>query len=201
MNKTLCIILFISIYSCGGPGGGTTITDGINTLDHRIFITAGTTTGKIISGVLTGLDAADKICKDAAEGAGLNRDYKAILGTPTTTAKSRLILSGKILMVAGTQTITIADSSDDLWNADTTQLQYAITLNENETQVSTSEHVWSGTESDGTSNTDACVNWTSLLNTDDGAAGNIGSTDENWIYNPSLSKNCSTLGHLYCISQ
>lgn len=197
MKKKIATLFFTSLIlvACGGPDNTPEEEDGVSPGEHRIFITSNT-----FDGNMSGLTGADQNCKDRAEAAGLTKDYKAILSDGTNSAASRLVFSGAIYLVHGSNKDKIADSNTALFSADTTNFSYQINRDENGSLI-TAKEVWTGSSvEDGTSGTDNCTNWTSNSGAVDGEYGTNDSVDGTWIGNTS-AKACSDSKHLYCISQ
>jgi hypothetical protein len=199
--KKLIISLSASILisSCGGPNGTSVETDGILPGEHRVFITKSSSIkADFSSSGSNGLVGADKLCDTYAKAAGLELTYKAILSDGSTMAKNRLVFIGSIYTVTGSIKTKVAESSVELWNADTVPLLSKIDWNEDGMSVS-SGNVWTGSNSDGTIDGDHCDNWTDV-SAGNGHLGDVNETGQKWISNQSLVCN-GTTAHLYCISQ
>jgi hypothetical protein len=199
MKKILIIISASIIFiSCGGADNNTVDIDGVRPTEHRVFITkAGTIKGDFSSSSTTGLAGADELCNTYADAAGLTKDYKAILTDGTNTAKDRLVFTGAIYTVTGSEKRKVADSSVELFNADTVPLLSKIDWDEDGMSVS-SGNVWTGSNTDGTNDGAHCTNWTDAT-TGTGNAGDVNETGQKWIDNNPLA--CTSTAHLYCISQ
>jgi len=200
MKKILIIISASIIFiSCGGADNNTIDIDGVRPTEYRVFITkAGTIKGDFSSSSTTGLAGADELCNTYAEAAGLTKDYKAILSDSSTTAKSRLVFTGAIYTVSGSIKTKVADSSVELFNADTVSILSKIDWDEEGMSVS-SGNVWTGSNVDGTSDGNDCTNWTVVTSGTNGNSGDVNQIDGKWIDNANLA--CNLTAHLYCISQ
>jgi hypothetical protein len=201
MLKSIPFILscFILVSSCGGASGDGSSTDGVEALEHRIFLTSESHNGKIVEvGGLEALEAADAICLRLAKAASLERKYKAILSTDSETAKDRLVITGAIYTVAGTEKTKIFQTSATLWDSDNTPLLNDINRDESGTLIIGSAPVWSGTQNNGGSDSN-CLNWKSDLGTEDARVGVRGSQSDTWL--DSSDNPCSNTYPFYCISQ
>jgi len=169
---------------------------------RRVFITSKTYTSNF-----GGLSVADKACNDAATSAGLGGNWAAWLSTKATSAASRLehatvpyqLLDGTVIATN--------------WTALTFgTLSTAINMNEYEKAVPmvyyTSGFAWTGTNSDGTTNTaytdSTCSDWAFVSTGDDsqhvGACGIDNQTNYNWTAYASYCEMAATLS-FYCIEQ
>jgi hypothetical protein len=187
----LSFTLIQALVSCGieatGEGEG---NDGVGTNEYRIFVTSSTTDGD-----MGGLAGADTLCTNAANSAGLSRNYKALLSTSSTDAVNRLNFTGPIYVVSQGVKTLIAGSGSELWNDNTNN---GARIDKDENGLTVSGSVWTGTNSDGTLFTSqACSDWTSTA-----AVGWTGSTDQfddRWV--ESTSGTCVSEFHIYCVSQ
>jgi hypothetical protein len=200
--KNLIILISVSIIftSCGGADNDTVEIDGVLPSEHRVFITKNSSIkADFSSSGLSGLAGADRLCDTYAQAAGLTKDYKAILSDANIMAKDRLVLTGSIYTVSGSIKIKVAESSVELWNADTVDLLSKIDWDEDGKSVS-SANVWTGSNADGTIDGDHCDSWTDTSAGKNGQLGDVDETGQLWISKQSLT--ClSTVAHLYCISQ
>jgi hypothetical protein len=199
-NYLLLLLLSIAV-SCGGPSSSGS-PDGVDVLDHVIFVSSVTNSGKFKDDdtSLEGLDAADKLCKDLAKEANLTRDYKAILSDTAKDATSRLFISGAIYTVAGSETTLIAQTATDLWNASAVELKNSIARDETGSFITGSDEVWTGSSSSGTKNTENCLNWKDETSGNSGTVGQLGNVSGFWLDN-TTDKLCNTQKRIYCISQ
>lgn len=175
------------LISCGSPSSGDLI-DEVSDGEHRVFITSTTTDGN-----LGGITGGDSICSARAEAAGLKRTYKAILSDGSSNAKDRLTLTGAVFSFAGSKKTTIVDLGADLWNGN---LLSAIAYDE--LGNSSTNDVWTGTDSDGNAFFDRCSDWSTNSSGTDGLAGDPQSSGQNAFENGPES--CDQLLSLYCIS-
>jgi hypothetical protein len=193
MKKSLMLtsVLFISL-SCGGPENGGENSDGVDTLEHRIFVTSTSYNGN-----LGGLTGADAKCKSVAQNAGLRRDYKAIVSNVSTNIADRLTITGSIYKVVGSNKVLIADSASALWSP---PLLSAVDRNENEASVTSGSQVWTGSADDGTKALNFCDNWNSNSVSQQGDYGIADRTDGQWL-DAGSNSTCNNSKRLYCISQ
>lgn len=199
MKKLSSIICAIFLASCGGPANEATNSDGVSSSEHRIFITSTTTDGAMTGGVgATGIEKADSLCQTTADNAGLIRDYKAIISTSDNKANQRIIISGAIYTIAGSNKTKIAESSSDFWSASTTNLLNPINRDESENYV-TNATAWTGTDEEGNGTDEDCTDW-STNSTGTGDYGDNDEVDAAWVES-TTSDNCSNSKRLYCISQ
>ncbi len=187
--------MILTACGSGTPGDGSS-SDGVNSDDHRVFVTSTSYDGN-----LGGISGADTKCATAATAAGLERTYKAIITTADadTTAFKRLNFSGAIYTVdASDNSALVAASGADLWLAETKALLNDINLDENGATVSKTP--WTGTSSDGgVISTSHCSSWTVNSAGTDGEIGDTGRSDDRWV---ELGlENCSNQNPIYCISQ
>ena len=153
MSRISGLVFLFVMISCGGQDSSDK-KDGIADSDHRIFVTSLTFTGN-----MGGVDAADTLCSQAANSAGLERTYKAILSTSAIDAEVRLNITGGIYMFTDSSTpVLIAASGIDLWGTDSDPLKNAINRTEQYSIVN--DNIWTGTNSEGgTFSTQNCNNW------------------------------------------
>jgi hypothetical protein len=199
MKKIIPVLCTFLVSSCGGPANEPTNSDGVSASEHRIFITSTTTDGAMTGGVgATGIDKADNLCQTAADNAGLIRDYKAIISTSDNKANQRIIISGAIYTIAGSNKTKIAESSSDFWSASTTNLLNPINRDEIGNYV-TNATAWTGTDEEGNGTNEDCADWS----TNSTGTGDYGDNDEvtdAWVES-TTPDNCSNSKRLYCISQ
>lgn len=190
MRKILMLTFFAGLVSCGVQDSSEQ-EDGISDSDHRIFVT-----GAVFNGAMGGLAGADTLCKQAAEGAGLTRQYRAILSNSTDDAEKRLNITGGVYMFTNSSTRTlIAASGIDLWGTNIDPLKNEI--NRSEQYAIITDSVWTGTGNEGgqiAGNT--CNDWT--LTSGTGFYGNPNQVNSDWVED--TPENCTNTNHLYCIS-
>lgn len=187
------IPLAIIFASCGSAEGDSK-SDGLDSVDHRIFVTS-----LDYAGDLGGLEGADLKCKSLAEAAGLTREYKAILSTDTEQARDRLNLIGAVYIFDESKNKQeVVSVGLDLWSS---QLEVLVELDERgERRIST---VWTGTDSDGGNSGASAPNCSGWTSSDAGASGMVGDNQslfDLWLEEPS-SISCDSLKPIYCISQ
>ncbi len=202
-KKSLLFLAVSLVISCGGPSASGE-PDGVDAVDHRLFVSSTTNTGKFEDGSLEGLAAADKFCNDLAEDVNLTRDYKAVMSDSITDAKTRLFITGAIYTVAGSEKTLIAESATDFWNASATDLKNNISRDETGAFLSGNDQVWTGSSSAGTKNTTHCSDWkveeAGVNDPNKGTVGELSRIDGLWIDN-TTEVNCNLSLRVYCISQ
>lgn len=176
--------------------------DGVSGLDHRIFVTKDSFKGDFSSYI-----SPDDACQSAAQAAGLQRIYRAILSYSTTggDAKDRLGYgTGYIYIInkAGSAVVVTDKGFDGLWNSSSVNLNVAINIDEYGNSIPGAVNIFTGTKADGTKSgsgiADFCNNWKSS-STHTVRVGDASQTDGKWV--DSLDGGCSMEAHLYCISQ
>ena len=200
MKKLLPVLFILLLASCGGPDNEPEASDGVESTEHRIFITKATTDGAMTGGSGSdGLAKADDICISSARAAGLARTYKAVIGTFDTRANQRIIITGAIYTIAGTTKTEVADSSATFWSASTTNLSNPINRDEDGTYVTNAE-AWTGSSEEGAGTDDDCLDWTDNSAGESGEYGDNDSVNATWIESGTPAS-CNNSKHLYCISQ
>jgi hypothetical protein len=167
---------------------------------RRIFVTSTVYTGGAIGGVA----GADTICQTLATAALLTGNYKAWLSDMQTHATNRVShpLAGYQL-VNGTR---VANSYNGFISG---ALLHPINLNEKGVAAALATgncvtpmtpFAWTNTTPKGLRNGMSCQNWSSALNTDDGAGGSPLAMDATWT-NLGCASTCDLNGSLYCLEQ
>jgi hypothetical protein len=202
VKKYFLLICIFSFASCGGADTGGA-SDGLDSSDHRVFVTSSTTNGEFLAGVddsIVGVAAADQICEDLADSAGLTRTYKAIISDDSADAKTRLFITGAIYTVAGSASTLIANTETEFWAASSTALINDIDRDESGTFISDSSKVWTGSSNTGTKNTENCNDWKVDTSGTTGSTGQLGYVNGLWLDNTEDIA-CNQYLRLYCISQ
>ena len=156
---------------------------------HRIFVNP-----TFSKGDLGGLSGADSDCQSAAQSAGLEGTWKAVLSTSNKTAKTRLDVQGAVVRMDGTK---VADSESDLWDG---KIEATVTNDASGSEVMRS--CWTGTDKNGGATGTDCNGWTSAKNGDRATFGYGTNTDAKWIHNKNGYINelpCDIELALYCI--
>ena len=167
----------------------TTAVDG-----YKIFITSTTHTGAI-----GGLGQADKICRDRAAAAGLNGYYMAWLSESTAATGPATRFTKPTTIYQRVDGTTVANNWTDL--ADGTLIAG---INKDESNVTRSGFVWSGTTSAGVARaiTYTCQDWLSSSITDDATLGTIASATSTWADNGTGAlDDCGSSFRFYCVQQ
>jgi hypothetical protein len=178
--------------------------DGVSGLDHRIFVTKDS-----FKGNFSGYSSPDDACQAAAQAAGLQRIYRAILSYSTTggQAKDRLgDSSGYIYIIdnMGAAFVVTKGYLDPggLWDTSLVNLTTAINMDEYGNLISGAVNVFTGTNADGTKSgsaaADFCNNWKSS-SSHTVRFGEASQVDGKWV--DYSAGDCSVDAHLYCISQ
>lgn len=160
----------------------------------RVFVTSTTQTG-----ALGGLDGADTICQNLAEGAGLTGTYRAWLSYDGESPATRFLQSpDPYVLIDGTR---IADNWDDLTDE---SIQAKINLTE-KGGIKEKFWSWTNTAADGTAaespgNGTDCEGWTIGDSSAFGTWGSSDFQDRNWSYG-GPGQICDTSYGLYCFEQ
>lgn len=192
MRTLLILGISIIISACGGEAGDASFTDGIASGEHRVFVTSST-----FQGGFGGLSSADSECQNIAQSAGLELTYKAILSSDSSSASSRLFLTGAVYSIDSTGArVQITEDGSDLWlSGGFPELINFITMDE--FGLNRTGNVWTGTNDNGSSagSGETCLSWTGVGS---GRTGTIGGTNGAWLDNS--TQLCSNFFRLYCIS-
>ena len=176
--------------------------DGVSGLDHRIFVTKDSFKGDFSS-----YSSPDDACQAAAQAAGLQRVYRAILSYSMTGGDASSLLgygTGYIYIIdnMGAALVVTDKGFDGLWNSSSVNLSTAINRDEYGNVISGAVNVFTGTKADGKKSgsviADFCNNWKSssahLVR-----VGDASQKDGKWLDN--MDGDCAMDAHLYCISQ
>jgi hypothetical protein len=157
-----------------------------------VFVTSETWVGSLLGGV----DGADAKCQARAVEAGApsirGRPFVAWLSAPGTSAGSRVAETGDGIFVRPDD-VRIADGLAELLGG---KLDVEIDVDEN-SDVVTSNGVWTGTLLDGGGASDTCDGWVANVQ---GMLGKTVARDPSWT--ASAPSPCgSTYEHLYCFER
>lgn len=134
----------------------------------------------------------DAVCQQLADNSSLvpNGTYVAWLSNSTVSARDRLEDSStfRYLNLYGN---VIAEGWDDLVDG---ALENGILWDE--TGSSNSGPAWTGTNTDGTSTTDNCNDWSSATSSYNGKTGYPGTVDSSW--SGRFGSRCGLQNNLYC---
>lgn len=198
MKKLVLGLSFcVFFYSCGEVADGNgTGSDGVGSLEHRIFASSSTHNGN-----LGGASGADTICQNLATAAGLSRSYEALVSTDSEDADDKLRFSGAIYIVDTSDEKTlVAGSGSELWGTDSANLTARINVDEDGNTITTTNNTWTGTNSDGGNQVGRnCSNWSSSSVSIDGFYGNTDSFSATWVENN--FEDCANTNRIYCVSQ
>jgi hypothetical protein len=167
--------------------------------DQRVFVTSTI----FPNADLGGLAGADAHCVQAAENAGIEKNFKAILSARLgQTALSRLIfLDGSIYTRSMTANkILVARNSDAFWNVAIKPLEASISYDENGKSIVGNTDVFTGTTSAGGFSGQSCNGWTSAGPMEFTLRGNALQIGETWVRN-TVALPCDKPARLYCIEQ
>ncbi|MCA9539029.1 MAG: hypothetical protein KC620_09070 [Myxococcales bacterium] len=162
---------------------------------HRVFVTAAE-----LDANLGGVVGADARCAAAAEAAGLQGVWRALISDEGVAARDHVVVRGPIETIAGAR---VAENAADLWDD---SLRHAIDSDETGAPLAGNLHVWTGTDGDG--DPDAQPNtWCNGWGTRGEAAGavDVGRADQRdhrWIslYGAGASAyGCRNRARLYCL--
>ena len=160
----------------------------------RIFTTKATYAGNFMQycpSAATGIEAADCICNNTAQGAGLGGTWKAWISDANTNAIDRIADVGPWYFVDGTTKIF-----NNKTNMTTTPIR-TIARDENGSVFDSQQKTWTGTEFGGTASICNCNNWndTNLMGTE----GWVYGSNSTWTDNGCRA--CVVTNHIYCIEQ
>lgn len=154
-------------------------------------------TSTLHNGNLGGLEGADAICQDLAEGAGLPGVYMAWLSDSTGSPADRFTRATAPYTLRGGP--IIANDWDELTSG---ELSRALNKTEQGTGGALSSRVWTNTASDGTARTDtpkSCANWSSDSAGVSGYDGMLSSISATWTARDEST--CNSTIRLYCFQQ
>ncbi len=155
-----------------------------------VFVTSTSYAGNSFNGSLT---VADKYCTDMVRKIGIGGSWKAIMGSTTESAKSRIPWAwSSLIRFDGAE---VAKSINDLFDN-----SIGNPINKDENNNDYNGGVWTGVLNSAgemtTLDSDTCYNWTSHY-TIGGRYGLSSSVDGSWI--SSLNSYCYSPNHLYCM--
>jgi len=182
------------------------------------FTTSATGNGNLSSwagaGGATGLAAADAICQAAATSASLPGTYKAWMSDQTNDAYCRVAgYAGKkvnncnlaVLPTAAGPWVRVGDKEpvaptiDKLISPYRVTYRYAST-NENGSEVTFSDNIYTGTLDDGSYSASTCLDWSSNSFSVRGTQGEIAGGGTSWTDAYSIQDpTCDTVGRLRCM--
>ena len=185
-----CMVLG-SLQGCGTDDDG---GDGASLPRERIVFVS----PEGASTLLYSLQGADNLCQGWAEGCGLPGTYKAWLSSSTASPSTRFNKDGEFRRVDG---VLVAEDWADLTDG---TLQAAI--NRDCANVPIDDfwptYVSTGTNVDGTTNPNNCLNWTSQDTGSNKLVGGAASTSSDWTSYSTTPCGSGSLGsYLYCFQQ
>ena len=159
---------------------------------HRVFATSSTWDGDF-----GGTTQADSLCQTAANNAGLNGTWKAIISVQSDEAVNRISLGADVYNMDG----QLVDSQGGFWGLHNAPIRY----DENGKQVG--DRAWTGTDENGQHDGDNegdsgedCSGWTTNDSGTHGEAGRVDRRGYLWASNDQRTEpNCSKKKRLYCI--
>jgi hypothetical protein len=177
--------------------------DGVSGVDRRVFVTKNTFLADF------GGFTPDEKCQEAAQAAGLERIYTAILSYSVNSGDARSRLgdsSGYLYLIdnAGSAFIVTKGllDTDGLWDRSSVNLSTAINMDEYGNSIVGTSSVFTGTKADGTklgtAAADFCNNWKSS-SAHAVRVGDASQVDSKWV--DDTVGDCSVEARLYCISQ
>jgi hypothetical protein len=163
----------------------------------RVFATSTTYNGdlKTAGGGADGLDGGDKLCQTRADAASLGGSWKAWLSSTTVDAIDRLPDVGPWYLI---------DRCTMVFQSKTaiTQSDPMVAIHRNELGVTAATPgFWTGTDSDGTRDSDRCLDWTSAASTEDGAVGGGAASFLPGLWSSFLPSSCDMAMRLICFEQ
>ncbi len=178
------LILAVLAVGCGSDDDGSATEVG-GAADRKIvFVTADTFTGN-----LGGDSAADIICQDRAQAAGLAGTYRAWLSGAAGPAGQK-VADNRYVRVDGA---LVAESQADLLDGSIANL-----INLDASGQARGGDVWTGTLSDGQGSS-SCQQWTVGDSRATGVCGSTGFVNARWTDN--LVPACGVSLRLFCFEQ
>lgn len=172
--------------------------DGTCIYPKRMFVTSTTYNGDLLGkcpGASDGLTAADCLCQERADSAGLLGTWKAWISSATADARDRITDVGPWFFVGSSDTAFA--------NSAALESEPGKAVNRNEYGATTSGKAWTGTGLGGVAIAcpvnDWCQGWTSQFNGNGGLAGNPAESNFKWTQDGCT--NCDQELRLYCIEQ
>ena len=177
--------------------------DGVSGIDRRVFVTKNAFLGDF------GGSTPDSKCQEAAEAAGLQRLYSAILSSSVNSGDARFKVgdgSGNVYSIDEMESALLVAKGltdpDGLWDRSSVNLSTPINRDEYGNVITGSFNVFTGTNMDGSKSgsvaADFCNNWKSS-SAHTVRIGDASQVDGKWVDNG--LGNCSVEARLYCISQ
>ena len=201
MKKHLFFALaFLSLNSCFEL---VDTRDGVSGSDRRVFVTKNTFLGDF------GGSSPDAKCQEAADAAGLQRVYTAILSYSVASGDARSLLgssNGYLYVIDNAASAFVVAKglldTNGLWDRSTVNLSTPINKDEYGNAIVGSPSVFTGTKVDGTKSgttaADFCNNWKSSA-AHSVRVGDSSQVDGKWV--DVDNGDCSVEARLYCISQ
>lgn len=169
-----------------GPPG-----TGVSELPKTVFITS-----EEFDGNLGGVAGADAKCQNAADTAGLGKDWKAWIAIDNTTVPAaRFAFSAH-----GYQTIDGRPLGGTRFDHFPLGLLNALDVDENGQAILDNPSVWTGIRATGAATMFNCIDWTSNSAGDSGSRGITGNTEEAWTALGD-SVDCDDSYRFYCFEQ
>ena len=142
-------------------------------------------------GNLGGISGADTSCNNLASGASLGGTFISWLSNDTLNAIDRIPGDFSGLPFVGTDDVKVADDLTDLTDGSIDSM-----INKNETgyAITDEDHVFTGTDTDGTAGNDNCDNWNNPAV--DNMRGKSNEVSTKWTNEN--TKECSHSSRLYC---
>lgn len=150
-------------------------------------------TSTVHNGNLGGAAGGDAICNTRATAAGFSGNFKAWLGTSSSSAAARMTgYTTNYILPDGT---TVANNFTDL-----TDGSLDIRINRNELNAAVGNtNVWTGANGSGVATANTCTDWTTSSSTIRGTIGRTDRVDNGWSnYNVHY---CNQTRRLYCVQQ
>lgn len=178
-----------------GAGGETPDAAVLRIVEPKVvFVTDG-----VFTGAFGGLAAADAVCQQRADNAGLGGDFMAWLSGVDSTPTTRFttLPLGPYHMLDGR---IVASNFADLLDG---ELNEGISITEFGTLSPGTNGIWTGTKADGSSGDSFCDagggDWTSAADGELGSVGNRTLPVFDWTENSQAP--CNLEFHLYCFEQ
>lgn len=183
-----------------GPGFGTMCPpDEVCEGDQRVFVTSTI----FPNGNLGGLAGADAQCLLAAQNAGIEANYKAILSAGGgQTASNRLNFTGGAIYKKTTtqDKVVVARNEAALWNTLNSPLESSIRHDEAGNLIAGNTAVFTGTNATGDISGQTCLGWTSAGVLEFNIRGDALQVGQTWI-SSMVAMACDKPARLYCLEQ
>jgi hypothetical protein len=213
LRAAVPIAATLALHGCGGGGGGGTYffptedatimggadlraegSDMAASRLRRIFVTS-----TAVPSNFGGIEAADTLCNDSAQGANLTGPFRAWLSTRGVNAIDRIEDLGPWYLVdsLGSRNVKVFNNRTQM---KTTPLH---AIDRDERGIVWKVETWTGTIVGGRTSTRTCDDWVvPRPSSNDGTVGDSGATTGSWTDKGNIGGTCTgTRRFFYCIEQ